>query len=103
MSIVRVTKKNYMVEILESEQPVLLDFWADWCGPCQMITPIISQIAEERPDIKVCKVNVDAEPELAEEFMVTNIPALFLIKEGEVIGQMIGARPKEQILDFINQ
>ena len=101
MSVLHVTKETFENEVLRSDKPVLLDFFADWCGPCKMIAPILDEIAEEREDIKVCKVNVDQEPELAAKYQVMSIPSLFIIKDGEVTNQALGARPKAQILNML--
>ncbi len=100
MSVLRLNKNNFEV-INSSEKPVLLDFYADWCGPCKMVLPIIDQIAQENPQYLVCKVNVDEEPELAEKFGVMSIPALFVIKDGKIVNQSSGARPKAQILAML--
>ena len=101
MSVLNVTKDNFRQEVLESDRVVLLDFWASWCGPCRMVSPIVDEIAIEHPEIKVGKVNVDEQRELAEEFQVMSIPALFVVKNGEVVNQAVGARPKQQILDML--
>lgn len=101
MSVVYVTKENYEAEVLNSEKPVLIDFWATWCGPCRMIAPVIDEIAAEREDIKVCKVDVDQQPELAAKFGVMSIPTLVVMKNGEITNKALGARPKQQILDLI--
>ena len=101
MSVLHITKETFENEVLKSDKPVLLDFFADWCGPCKMIAPILDEIAQEREDIKVCKVNVDQEPELAAKYQVMSIPSLFVIKDGEVTNQALGARPKAQILNML--
>lgn len=101
MSVLHITKETFENEVLKSDKPVLLDFFADWCGPCKMIAPILDEIAEEREDIKVCKINVDQEPELAAKYQVMSIPSLFVIKNGEVTNQALGARPKAQILNML--
>lgn len=101
MKALKLNKDNFDSAI-RSEKPVLLDFYADWCGPCRMVLPIIEEIAGERDDVVVAKVNVDDEPELAERFGVFSIPALFVLKNGEVVKKATGARPKEQILALLN-
>ena len=101
MSVLHITKENFEAEVLKSDKPVLVDFFAAWCGPCKMIAPILDEIAEEREDIKVCKVNVDEEPELAAKYQVMSIPTLFVIKDGQVVNQALGARPKAQILAML--
>ena len=101
MSVLHITKETFENEVLKSDKPVLLDFFADWCGPCKMIAPILDEIAQEREDIKVCKINVDQEPELAAKYQVMSIPSLFVIKDGEVTNQALGARPKAQILNML--
>lgn len=101
MSAVNINKNNFHSEVINSDKPVLLDFWASWCGPCRMVAPIVEEIARERPDIKVGKVNVDEQPELASQFGVMNIPTLVVMKDGKVVNQAIGARPKSQILGML--
>ena len=101
MSAININKDNFRNEVLDSEKPVLLDFWASWCGPCRMVSPIVDEIAAERGDIKVGKVNVDEQPELAGQFGVMSIPTLVVIKGGRVVNQMVGARPKSQILAML--
>lgn len=101
MAVITINKSNFQKEVMESEKTVLLDFWASWCGPCRMLSPIIDEIAEEHPEIKVGKVNVDEEQELAASFKVMSIPSLFVIKGGEVVNQAVGARPKSQILAML--
>lgn len=102
MAALHITNKNFKEEVLNSDKLVLIDFWASWCGPCRMVGPIIDEIAGERQDIKVCKVNVDDEPELASEFHIMSIPTLVVMKEGQVLKQSMGAKPKSQILDLLN-
>ena len=98
MSVVTITKENFQKEVVESEKRVLLDFWASWCGPCRMLSPIVDEIAEERTDIKVGKVNVDEQQELAATFNVMSIPTLIVLDKGQVVNQSVGVRPKKQIL-----
>lgn len=100
MSVINITKNNFAEEVLNSDKPVLLDFWASWCGPCRMVSPIIDEIAGERADIKVGKINVDEQPELAAEFKVMSIPTLIVIKDGKIVNQSVGAKPKNQILEM---
>ena len=101
MSVVNINMNNFQEEVLNSEKPVLLDFWASWCGPCRMVGPILDEIAAERSDIKVAKVNVDEQPELASKYKIMSIPTLMVIREGKVVNQALGARPKNQILDML--
>lgn len=102
MSAITITKDNFDTEVLKSEKTVLLDFWAEWCGPCRMLAPTVHEIADERTDIKVCKVNVDEEPSLAEKFGIFSIPTLIVIKEGKVVSQSAGLKPKQAILDMLS-
>ncbi|NLH02314.1 MAG: thioredoxin [Clostridiales bacterium] len=101
MSVVTVTSQNFDTEVLSSEKPVLIDFWASWCGPCRMLSPVVDAIADERADIKVCKVNVDDEPELAGRFGVMSIPTLIVLVGGQVRNKSIGVVPKEKILEML--
>ena len=101
MSAIQVTKENFQEIVVNADRKVLLDFWAPWCGPCRMVLPIVEEIAGEREDIVVGKVNVDAEPELAERFGVFSIPTLVILKDGKVAHQSAGARPKAQILALL--
>ena len=101
MSAMNINNANFNREVMESEKPVLLDFWAPWCGPCRMVVPIVDEIARENPDIKVVKINVDEEVELAKQFRVMSIPALFVMKDGEVVNQAVGARSKKQLLAMV--
>ena len=101
MNTITITKNNFDAEVLQASQPVLLDFWAEWCGPCRMLAPVLDQIAAERTDIKVGKVNVDNEPELARQFGVMSIPTLVVMKDGQAVAQTVGVQPKEAILRMI--
>ncbi|MBR3596056.1 MAG: thioredoxin [Clostridia bacterium] len=101
MSAININKNNFQSEVLNSEKKVLLDFWAPWCGPCRMVVPIVEEIADERPDIKVGKVNVDEEAELASRFGIMSIPTLVVIENGKIVNQTMGARAKEAILAML--
>ena len=101
MSVLHITKENFEDEVLRSDKPVLLDFWAVWCGPCRMIAPAVEHIAEEHPEYKVGKINVDEEPDLARQFGIMSIPTLFVMKDGKVANQAIGVMPKDKILDML--
>ena len=101
MSAVNIGKNNFREEVLRSDKPVLLDFWAPWCGPCHMVAPVLEEIAQERPDIKVGKINVDEQPELASQFGVMSIPMLVVVKNGRIVNQAVGARPKGAILAML--
>ena len=101
MSAININKNNFQSEVMNSEKPVLLDFWAPWCGPCRMVAPIVEEIARECKDIKVGKVNVDEQPELASRFGVMSIPTLVVIKDGKIVNQAMGARPKNAILGML--
>jgi len=101
MSVITVTSQNFEEEVTNSEKPVLIDFWASWCGPCRMLSPIVDEIAEERIDVKVCKVNVDDEQELAGRFGVMSIPTLIVIQHGQIKNKSVGVVPKASILSMI--
>ena len=101
MAVLNVTESNFELEVLNSDKPVLLDFWAEWCGPCRMVSPIVDEIADEEESIKVGKVNVDNEPGLAARFGVMSIPTLLIFKKGQLVEKAVGARPKDDILDLL--
>ena len=101
MSAININKNNFHEEVINSDKPVLLDFWAPWCGPCRMVVPLVEEIARERSDIKVGKINVDEQQELASQFQIMSIPTLMVVKNGKVVNQAMGARPKQQILAML--
>ena len=101
MKVVHINKDNFHQEVLNSDKPVLLDFFASWCGPCRMVGPILDEIAQEREDIKVCKVNIDEQPELAHRYRIMTIPTLMVLKDGNIVEQSVGAKPKHQILAMV--
>ncbi len=101
MSTMTITKENFEKEVIQSEKPVLLDFWASWCGPCRMVSPIVDEVATEVQTVKVGKINVDEQPELAQAFRVMSIPTLAVVKGGKVVNTTVGARPKADILRML--
>ncbi len=101
MSAVNINNQNFVSEVMESDKKVLLDFWAPWCGPCRMVVPIVEEIAGERPDIKVCKINVDENPDLASRFGIMSIPTLMVMENGKIVNKAMGARPKAAILNML--
>ena len=101
MSALKINQENFQDEVMNSDKPVLLDFWAPWCGPCKMVLPLVEEIAEENPDIKVGKSNVDEEMALAKQFRVMSIPTLVVIKDGQVVTRSTGAKPKDDILAMV--
>ena len=101
MEVLTITKENFESEVLQSDKPVLMDFWAVWCGPCRMVSPIVDEIANERDDIKVGKINVDEQSELAQQFGVMSIPTLVVMKNGEIANKAVGALPKDDILALL--
>ncbi|MGN0542824.1 MAG: thioredoxin [Acutalibacteraceae bacterium] len=103
MAVIKLTKEIFENEVIKSDKPVLIDFSAVWCGPCRMVAPIVDEIAEENPRIKVCKVDVDEEPELAQAFGVSSIPMLVVVKNGKITASAVGARPKESIISLLGE
>lgn len=102
MSVLKITKENFQDEVLNSREPVLIDFWAGWCGPCKMMSPVVDEIAEEVDDKKIGKINIDEQPELAEQFGVMSIPTLMVFKDGKAVSQAVGVRPKNEIVNMLN-
>lgn len=102
MAVLHLTKENFEQEVLQSKEPVLVDFWATWCGPCQMVGPIVEEVAEEATNAKVCKVEVDDQPELARQYRVMSIPTLMVFKDGQVVKREVGAKGKAELLDMLN-
>jgi len=103
MSVITITKDNFQSEVISSDKPVLLDFWASWCGPCRMLSPTVDALAEELTDVKVGKINVDEQPELAMQFKVMSIPTLVVMKDGKIVSQSLGVRPKAEILSMLGK
>lgn len=102
MSVIELTKENFEAEVTKSSKPVLIDFWASWCGPCRTIGPIVDEVAKEATNAKVCKVNVDDQPELAQQFQISNIPTLVVMKDGKVVNKAVGGRSKADLLQMLN-
>lgn len=102
MSVLKITKDNFNNEVLNSNETVLIDFWANWCGPCRMLSPIVDEIAEETTGVKICKVNVDEEPELSQAFQVMSIPMLAVVKNGKLVNKSVGVKPKAAIKQMLN-
>ena len=103
MSVITITKENFKSEVLDSDKPVLIDFWASWCGPCRMMAPVIDAVAEELNDVKVGKINIDEESELAFAFKIMSIPTIMLVNRGEVVNGVVGVRPKSDILALLDE
>ena len=101
MAAININNNNFLSEVMSSEKKVLLDFWAPWCGPCRMVVPMVEEIAKERPDIKVGKINVDENPELSSRFGIMSIPTLVVMENGKIVNQAMGARPKNSILAML--
>ena len=102
MAALHITKENFENEVIKSDKPVLVDFWATWCGPCQMLLPIIEELSGEVTNAKICKINIDEQPELAAQFKVMTIPTLMVMKDGQVISTSVGVKPKTAILKMLN-
>lgn len=101
MAALHITKENFEAEVLKSDKPVLVDFWAEWCGPCQMLLPVVEELAGEVANAKICKINVDEQPELAAQYRVMTIPTLLVIKDGNVVSTSVGVKPKQEILKML--
>jgi thioredoxin 1 len=101
MSVLQISNANFETEVLRADRPVLVDFWASWCGPCRMVAPVVEEIAAEHPEVKVCKINVDEQPQLAAQCGIMSIPTLLVFKDGKVANEMVGARPKADIVAML--
>lgn len=102
MAAMHVTVENFEEEVLKETKPVLVDFWASWCGPCKMLSPIVEQLSEELSQVKICKVNIDEQSELAEKFKVMSIPTLLVFRDGELVNKAVGVKPKSEILEILS-
>ncbi|WP_293694120.1 thioredoxin [Streptococcus sp. UBA3373] len=103
MKVIEITKENFAEEVLKSDKPVLVDFWAAWCGPCRMLSPVIEEIAEELDDVKVCKVNIDEQETIASDFNIMSIPTLIVFKKGQPVDALVGVNPKEKIIELVRK
>jgi len=103
MSVITITKENFEEEVMNSSTPVLIDFWAAWCGPCRMMSPVIDEIADELTDTKVCKINVDEQPELSRQFGIMSIPTLVVIKDGQLVSKTLGVQPKDLVVAMLKK
>ncbi|MGF7017886.1 thioredoxin 1 [Lachnospiraceae bacterium PF1-21] len=103
MSVLNITQENFNTEVLKSDKPVLIDFWAEWCGPCRMLSPVIEELADEVTDAKIAKINIDKENELAVQFGVMSIPTLVVVKNGKAVSQAVGVQPKQKILQLLQE
>ncbi len=101
MAVIEITTETFETEVIKSDKPVIVDFWADWCGPCKMLSPVVEQLSEETPEVKFCKANIDEQPELARRFQIMSIPTLIAFKEGSVYRTSVGVIPKDTVLDLI--
>jgi len=101
MSVLNITKENFQQEVLGSNKPVLVDFWASWCGPCRMLGPVVDKIADEHPEFKVCKINIDEQPELTSAYKVMSVPTLMVFRDGKLVNQSLGVKPEKQILAML--
>ncbi len=103
MSVLNITQENFNTEVLKSDKPVLIDFWAEWCGPCRMLSPVIEELADEVTEAKIAKINIDEENELAVQFGVMSIPTIIVVKDGKTVSQTVGVQPKQKILQLLQE